>query len=31
MEAQVAPSLTRWFNPDDLAINDCPVRYARER
>jgi 3-oxoadipate enol-lactonase len=31
MKAQVVPSLTRWFNPDDLAINAWPVRYARER
>jgi 3-oxoadipate enol-lactonase len=31
MTAQVVPSLTRWFNPDDLAINAWPVRYARER
>jgi hypothetical protein len=21
MEAQVIPSLTRWFTPDDLAVN----------
>lgn len=29
MEAQVIPSLTRWFRADDLAVNDWPVRYAR--
>jgi 3-oxoadipate enol-lactonase len=31
MEAQVIPSLTRWFTPDDLAVNGWGVRYARER
>jgi 3-oxoadipate enol-lactonase len=31
MEAQVVPSLTRWFTPDDLAVNSWGVRYARER
>lgn len=30
MEAQVVPSLTRWFTPDDLARDECGVRYARE-
>lgn len=29
MEAQVIPSLTRWFRADDLAANDWPVRYTR--
>lgn len=29
IEAQVIPSLTRWFRADDLAANDWPVRYAR--
>lgn len=29
MEAQVIPSLTRWFRADDLAVNDWSVRYAR--
>ena len=29
MEAQVTPSLTRWFRAGDLAANDWPVRYAR--
>lgn len=29
MEAQVVPSLTRWFRADDLAVNDWSVRYAR--
>ena len=29
MEAQVIPSLTRWFRTDDLAENDWSVRYAR--
>ncbi len=29
MEAQVIPSLTRWFRPADLAANAWPVRYAR--
>jgi 3-oxoadipate enol-lactonase len=31
MEAQVVPSLTRWFTPDALATNGWGVRYARER
>jgi 3-oxoadipate enol-lactonase len=31
MEAQVVPSLTRWFTLDDLAVNGWGVRYARER
>jgi 3-oxoadipate enol-lactonase len=31
MEAQVMPSLTRWFTAADLATNDWGVRYARER
>jgi 3-oxoadipate enol-lactonase len=31
MEAQVVPSLTRWFTGDDLASNPWGVRYARER
>ncbi|MBM7345316.1 alpha/beta fold hydrolase [Pantoea coffeiphila] len=30
MDAQVAPSLTRWFRPDDLAENGWAVRYARD-
>lgn len=29
MEAQVIPSLTRWFRAGDLALNGWPVRYAR--
>lgn len=29
MAAQVVPSLTRWFTPDALAVNDWGVRYAR--
>lgn len=29
MEAQVIPSLTRWFRAGDLAANDWSVRYAR--
>ncbi|GAB5350034.1 alpha/beta hydrolase [Alteriqipengyuania sp. 357] len=29
LEAQIAPSLTRWFRPGDLARNDWPTRYAR--
>lgn len=29
MEAQVVPSLTRWFRADDLAENGWAVRYAR--
>ena len=28
--AQLRPSLTRWFNPGDLAENDWSVRYARD-
>jgi pimeloyl-ACP methyl ester carboxylesterase len=31
MEAHVAPSLTRWFTPDDLVLHGWSVRYARER
>jgi 3-oxoadipate enol-lactonase len=31
MEAQVIPSLTRWFTAEDLAVNGWGVRYARER
>jgi 3-oxoadipate enol-lactonase len=31
MEAQVIPSLTRWFTPEDLAVNGWGVRYSRER
>jgi 3-oxoadipate enol-lactonase len=31
MEAQVIPSLTRWFTPAALAVNAWGVRYARER
>jgi 3-oxoadipate enol-lactonase len=31
MEAQVIPSLTRWFTPAALAANGWGVRYARER
>ena len=31
MAAQVAPSLTRWFTADALAVNGETVRYARER
>lgn len=31
MEAQVVPSLTRWFTPAALATNAHGVRYARER
>jgi 3-oxoadipate enol-lactonase len=30
MAAQVIPSLTRWFTPSALAVNDWGVRYARE-
>ena len=30
MEAQVVPSLTRWFTPAALASNPWGVRYARE-
>lgn len=29
MEAQIVPSLTRWFRAGDLAVNGWPVRYAR--
>jgi 3-oxoadipate enol-lactonase len=29
MEAQVAPSLMRWFLPETIAENRWPVRYAR--
>lgn len=31
MQAQVTPSLTRWFSPAALADNGWAVRYARER
>ena len=31
MEAQVVPSLTRWFTPGALATDGWGVRYARER
>jgi 3-oxoadipate enol-lactonase len=31
MEAQMIPSLTRWFTPAALAANGWGVRYARER
>ncbi|GAB3974597.1 hypothetical protein GCM10029978_056620 [Actinoallomurus acanthiterrae] len=31
MEAQVAPTLTRWFTPGALAVDAWGVRYARER
>jgi 3-oxoadipate enol-lactonase len=31
MEAQVVPSLTRWFTPAALAVDGWGVRYARER
>jgi 3-oxoadipate enol-lactonase len=31
MEAQVVPSLTRWFTPGALATNGWGVRYAREQ
>ena len=31
MEAQVVPSLTRWFTPAALATDAWGVRYARER
>jgi 3-oxoadipate enol-lactonase len=31
MEAQVVPSLTRWFTPHALAADPWGVRYARER
>ncbi|MCU1684382.1 MAG: hypothetical protein JWQ81_5121 [Amycolatopsis sp.] len=30
MDAQIVPSLTRWFTPEALAVNDWGVRYARE-
>jgi 3-oxoadipate enol-lactonase len=29
MDAQVAPSLTRWFLPETIAEDRWPVRYAR--
>lgn len=29
MEAQIIPSLTRWFRAGDLAANGWPVRYVR--
>ncbi|MFD0684944.1 alpha/beta fold hydrolase [Actinomadura fibrosa] len=31
MEAQIVPTLTRWFTPEALATNPWGVRYARER
>jgi len=31
IEAQVVPSLTRWFTPDALAADLWGVRYAREQ
>lgn len=31
MAAQVAPSLTRWFTADALAVNGPGVRYARDK
>ncbi|MFI6965310.1 alpha/beta fold hydrolase [Streptomyces sp. NPDC050255] len=31
MDAQIAPTLTRWFTPEALADNAWGVRYARER
>jgi 3-oxoadipate enol-lactonase len=31
MEAQVVPSMTRWFTPAALATNGWAVRYAREQ
>ncbi|HML83237.1 MAG TPA: alpha/beta fold hydrolase [Thiomonas arsenitoxydans] len=31
MQAQIVPTLTRWFTMDALAVNDWTVRYARER
>ena len=31
MAAQLAPTLTRWFTPAGLAVDDWGVRYARER
>ncbi len=30
MDAQVIPSLTRWFRPEDLAQGGWSVRYARD-
>ena len=30
MEAQIVPSLLRWFRPEDLARNGWAVRYARD-
>lgn len=30
MQAQVSPSLTRWFRPEDLAMGGWAVRYARD-
>lgn len=31
VEAQIAPTLTRWFTPAALAENGWAVRYARDR
>jgi 3-oxoadipate enol-lactonase len=31
MQAQLSPTLTRWFTPGALAVNSWPVRYAREK
>jgi 3-oxoadipate enol-lactonase len=31
MDAQIVPSLTRWFTPAALAVNGWGVRHARER
>ncbi|REH43861.1 3-oxoadipate enol-lactonase [Kutzneria buriramensis] len=31
MAAQVAPSLTRWFTANALAVNSSSVQYARQR
>jgi 3-oxoadipate enol-lactonase len=31
MEAQIVPSLTRWFTPAGLARDEWGVRYAREQ
>ena len=31
MEAQIVPSLTRWFTPAALAVDTWGVRYAREQ
>ncbi len=31
MEAQIVPSLTRWFTPAALAVDAWGVRYAREQ